>query len=377
MANETTRKAQEAQAEEQRQDLLDRIEELEQQLAGARAEAGGSNLCGCIWCGETVGLRTDLTLAAKVRAHLGSCEKNPLVHEIKRLQATLQANGWHHDRLADADRIFGELEAGRARAANEVLDLRARQRELLTSLATTASLSAVLQTRLEEAEKKRGATSAKLDALEHKLWALVGGPVAPDDDLVEAIEEELDCSSCVDQKRDLAQDANAVLDAIRNLVQATWAFKPAEGSIEELLAALERNVAEDQATARLQKDALAKCADAMELWGSQEDGIHEAGETLFGSIGKAYEEACRLSGRAAAKPSETPVQMVRAPKYSVGQRIEYRDDTPGFGTVLEVLTRVPGKPESGFSYRANGWGDGTTGERVVAEESVQAFDIPF
>lgn len=166
MANETTRKTQEAQAEEQRQDLLDRIEELEQQLAGARAQAErDGNLCGCIWCGETVGLRTDLTLAAKVRAHLGACQKNPLVHEIKRLEATLQAQGWHHDRLADSDRIFGDLEARRARAANEVLDLRARQRELLTSLATTASLSAVLQTRLEESEKLRGATSAKLDAL--------------------------------------------------------------------------------------------------------------------------------------------------------------------------------------------------------------------
>lgn len=364
MANDTTRKAQAAADEEQRQDLLDRIEELEQQLAGARAEAGG--FCGCIWCGETVGLRTDLTLAAKVRAHLSACAKNPLVHEIKRLEATLQANGWHHDRLADANRLFGELEAGRARAANEVLDLRARQVELLTSLASTASLSAVLQTRLEASEKWRGASQAKLDALEHKLWALVGGPVNPDDDLVEAIEQELD----------LAQDTNAGLDAIRNLVHSIG-LAPGTGSVEELLAALARNVAEDRATARTLKDALAKCADAMELWGSQEDGIPEADETLFGAIGKAYEEACRLSGRAAAKPSESPVQMVRAPKYSVGQRVEYRDGTPGFGTVLEVLPRVPGNPESGFSYRTKGWGDGPSGSRVVAEEDLQGADIPF
>lgn len=37
--------------------------------------------------------------------------------------------------------------------------------------------------------------------------------------------------------------------------------------------------------------ALGDCVKAMELWGSQEDGVPEAGEDLMGSIGKAYDNA--------------------------------------------------------------------------------------
>lgn len=164
------------------------------------------------------------------------------------------------------------------------------------------------------------ALRSERDAARNERDALVGGPVDPGDDLVEAIAEELDCSICVDQKRDLAQDANAVLDAIRNLVQSTWAFKPAEGSIEELLAALERNVAEDQASLKKLRDA-------------------------------------------------------PTPKYQVGQRVEFRDARPGIGVVTEILLRTPGQESEGFTYRTTGWPDGCV--NWVAEEDLQGADIPF
>lgn len=39
------------------------------------------------------------------------------------------------------------------------------------------------------------------------------------------------------------------------------------------------------------REALGDCVKAMDLWGSQEDGVPEAGEDLMGSIGRAYDNA--------------------------------------------------------------------------------------
>lgn len=58
------------------------------------------------------------------------------------------------------------------------------------------------------------------------------------------------------------------------------------------------------------REALGACAQAMETWGSWEDGVPEAGEGEYGSVGKAYDNAKMLL----AWPADGKTRPTKGPR---------------------------------------------------------------
>ena len=110
---------------------------------------------------------------------------------------------------------------------------------------------------------------------------------------------------------------DAIVMAMRQLVQERDVALAKVDRLERENDALRDELA--TATRRLADhesgDALAECVAAMELWGSWEDGIPEAGTDEHGRVGAAYDRACQLLGQARrpfADPEPERVATLRA-----------------------------------------------------------------
>ena len=283
----------------------------------------------CVWCGKVV-LESIRVPAAREQllAHHQACLASPLVQEVNRLRSDAEAYRWHQEQLASSDRRLADVENMRAdlaarhvRQGEELANVEHQldsSTELLGAMGSTIALLEARRARwckravdaersVREFDKDRRSERAEREALEHKLWAMLGGPATPGEDVAERVRQELE-----QQRSD--EKAQAVrLEAIVAEVWSVLGIEPgASAVLPACVAALKTRIVTDQAA------ALAECAEAMSIWGRWGDGVPDAGEPgEYGRVGKAYDEACRITGITVPRPHVSGVPR-SAPKTCSG-----------------------------------------------------------